>query len=354
MRLGNRNEAGHDQEKVRRALASVSLPEWEGNFLTGGVVQRIERSGDEMEIGLLLPPSTRAREQAIREAVQEVVSAKIEKTLHTQVNIDYRVQVDPRIQAKLGLSIGSIVAVASGKGGVGKSTVAVNLATSLALDGNRVGLLDADIYGPNVPMMFGVEEMPPPQNQKLVPAEAHGVRFMSMAFLMPSNQALIWRGPMLHKAIQQLFVDVSWGELDYLVVDLPPGTGDAQLSLAQTAPLTGGLIVTMPQNVSLADARRGAMAFQQLDVPILGVIENMSGSVFGEGGGQRAAGEMDLDFLGRVELDPAVREGGDQGTPIVVANPEAPAARSLRTIAQQVALRLNVLAAPAGPELKII
>ena len=187
---------------------------------------------------------------------------------------------DPRIEAKLGIPIKNIVAVASGKGGVGKSTVSVNLAVSLAQTGAQVGLLDADIYGPNIPIMMGVDAMPPVVGGKLIPAEAHGVRFMSMGFLLPPEQALIWRGPMLHKAIQQLFSDVDWGALDYLIVDLPPGTGDAQLSLAQIAPLSGGLIVTMPQMVSVADARRGAAAFEQLEVPILGVIENMSGEVF--------------------------------------------------------------------------
>ena len=169
---------------------------------------------------------------------------------------------DPRIEAKLGIKIKNIVAVASGKGGVGKSTVSVNLAVSLAQTGAAVGLLDADIYGPNIPIMMGVDEMPPVEAGKLIPAEAHGVRIMSMGFLLPPEQALIWRGPMLHKAIQQLFTDVRWGELDYMIVDLPPGTGDAQLSLAQIAPLTGGLIVTMPQMVSVADARRGAAAFR--------------------------------------------------------------------------------------------
>ena len=164
---------------------------------------------------------------------------------------------DPRIEAKLGIPIKNIVAVASGKGGVGKSTVSVNLAVSLAQTGAQVGLLDADIYGPNIPIMMGVDAMPPVVGGKLIPAEAHGVRFMSMGFLLPPEQALIWRGPMLHKAIQQLFSDVGWGALDYLIVDLPPGTGDAQLSLAQIAPLSGGLIVTMPQMVSVADARQG-------------------------------------------------------------------------------------------------
>ena len=261
---------------------------------------------------------------------------------------------DPRIQEKLGLPIKNIVAVASGKGGVGKSTVSVNLALALAQTGAQVGLLDADIYGPNIPIMMGVDEMPPVEAGKLIPAEAHGVRFMSMGFLVPPNQALIWRGPMLHKAIQQLFTDVRWGELDYLIVDLPPGTGDAQLSLAQIAPLSGGLIVTMPQKVSVTDARRGAAAFQQLDVPILGIIENMSGEIFGGGGGATAARELHATLLGVIALDADISAGGDSGQPIVMAKPESAAAVTFRALAQKVVAELRALAGGSQPQLKII
>ena len=261
---------------------------------------------------------------------------------------------DPRIEAKLGIPIKNIVAVASGKGGVGKSTVSVNLAVSLAQSGARVGLLDADIYGPNIPIMMGVDAMPPVEAGKLIPAEAHGVRFMSMGFLLPPEQALIWRGPMLHKAIQQLFSDVDWGELDYMIVDLPPGTGDAQLSLAQIAPLSGGLIVTMPQMVSVADARRGAAAFEQLEVPILGVIENMSGEVFGHGGGETAARELDTDLLGVVALEAEISASGDRGRPIVAANPAGAAAATFGELAQKVVAQLRALSGGSQPQLKIV
>ncbi len=261
---------------------------------------------------------------------------------------------DPRIEAKLGVPIKNIIAVASGKGGVGKSTVSVNLAVSLAQTGVQVGLLDADIYGPNIPIMMGVDEMPPVEAGKLVPAEAHGVRFMSMGFLLPPEQALIWRGPMLHKAIQQLFTDVSWGELDYLIVDLPPGTGDAQLSLAQIAPLSGGLIVTMPQMVSVADARRGAAAFEQLEVPILGVIENMSGEIFGSGGGDTAARELNTTLLGVIGLDADVSAAGDLGRPIVTARPESAAARTFHSLAQKVVAQLRAVSGGSQPQLKIV
>ncbi|MDE0068446.1 MAG: Mrp/NBP35 family ATP-binding protein [Caldilineaceae bacterium] len=261
---------------------------------------------------------------------------------------------DPRIEAKLGVPIKNIIAVASGKGGVGKSTVSVNLAVSLARTGAQVGLLDADIYGPNIPIMMGVDEMPPVEEGKLIPAEAHGVRFMSMGFLLPPEQALIWRGPMLHKAIQQLFSDVRWGELDYLVVDLPPGTGDAQLSLAQIAPLTGGLIVTMPQMVSVADARRGAAAFEQLEVPILGVVENMSGEIFGSGGGETAASELGATLLGTVGLDADVSASGDLGVPIVAARPESDAARTFFALAHKVVAQLRAVSGGNQPQLRIV
>ena len=261
---------------------------------------------------------------------------------------------DPRIEAKLGIPIKNIIAVASGKGGVGKSTVSVNLAVSLAQTGVQVGLLDADIYGPNIPIMMGVDAMPPVLAGKLVPAEAHGVRFMSMGFLLPPEQALIWRGPMLHKAIQQLFTDVSWGELDYLIVDLPPGTGDAQLSLAQIAPLSGGLIVTMPQMVSVADARRGAAAFKQLEVPILGVIENMGGEIFGGGGGDTVARELNTTLLGVIGLDADVSASGDLGRPIVAARPESAAARTFHSLAQKVVAQLRAVSGGSQPQLKIV
>ena len=264
------------------------------------------------------------------------------------------VPADPRIEAKLGIAIKNIVAVASGKGGVGKSTVSVNLAVSLAQTGAAVGLLDADIYGPNIPIMMGVDEMPPVEAGKLIPAEAHGVRIMSMGFLLPPEQALIWRGPMLHKAIQQLFTDVRWGELDYMIVDLPPGTGDAQLSLAQIAPLTGGLIVTMPQMVSVADARRGAAAFEQLEVPILGVIENMSGEVFGSGGGETAARELGTGLLGVVALEAEISASGDRGRPIVAANPAGAAARTFGELAGKVVAQLRAVSGGSQPQLKIV
>lgn len=256
--------------------------------------------------------------------------------------------------------VNHVIAVSSGKGGVGKSTVAVNLAVSLALSGVRVGLLDADIYGPNIPMMMGATKAPEQKDGKIIPAEAHGVKLISMAFFVPEDTAVVWRGPMVHTAIQQFFRDVLWGELDYLLIDLPPGTGDAQLTLSQLVPLRGAVTVTTPQNVALYDVRKGVMMFQKVNVPMLGLIENMSGfvcshchhttDIFSTGGGERAAEKMGIPFLGRIPLDPAIRSGGDSGMPIVVADPASPQSKAFREIADK--LRAAVEGAKAsGPSL---
>jgi ATP-binding protein involved in chromosome partitioning len=243
------------------------------------------------------------------------------------------------------------IAISSGKGGVGKSTVAVNLAVALAQQGARVGLMDADMYGPNVPMMMGVRKQPEQQEGKLLPAESHGVKLISMGFFVPEETPLTWRGPMIHTAIQQFFRDVLWGELDYLLIDLPPGTGDAQLSISQLVPLSGAVIVTTPQEVALHDSRKGLVMFQKVNVPLLGIIENMSyfvcgkcgerTEIFSYGGGERAAEKLGIPFLGRIPIDPAIRAGGDTGMPIVVANPTSPQAKAFMEIASGLMARLG-------------
>ncbi len=259
-------------------------------------------------------------------------------------------------------TIKSAIAVASGKGGVGKSTVAVNLAVSLARTGAVVGLLDADIYGPNVPTMMGVVNMPPQSGDGLTPAEAYGVKLMSIGFLVPPNQPLIWRGPMLHSAIRQFVEDVLWGEIDYLIIDLPPGTGDAQLSIAQNLPLTGGIIVTLPQQVSREDAVRGLEMFRSMEVPILGVIENMSYlelpngevmDIFGRGGGEQLASEAGVPFLGAIPMDPSVRVGGDQGQPIVLTHPENAVSQSFQEILDRILTQLDSGPSEASPKIEI-
>ena len=242
-------------------------------------------------------------------------------------------------------ALGKIIAISSGKGGVGKSTVTVNLATALAKKGRHVGLLDADIYGPDIPRMMGVQVAPPVENEKIVPPEAFGVKLMSLGFMIERDQPAIWRGPIVMKIINQFLRDVKWGRLDYLFVDMPPGTGDAQLSLVQAAHLAGAVIVTTPQDVAVGDALRGAKMFERVGVPIIGVVENMSWyempdatklPIFGSGGGARLALELGVPLLGEIPLYQPVREGGDAGTPVVVGAPDSPAARAMISIAETI------------------
>jgi ATP-binding protein involved in chromosome partitioning len=247
-----------------------------------------------------------------------------------------------------------VVAIASGKGGVGKSTTSVNLACALAATGATVGLMDADIYGPSIPRMMGISREPYVADKKMIPVEAHGVRLISMGFLVEEQAALIWRGPMLMGAIKQFITDVAWGELDYLLVDLPPGTGDVSMSLAQTVPLSGAVVVSTPQTVALLDAQRGVTMFEKLEVPVLGVVENMSAficpecgtstPIFAEGGAEAFANEKKMPFLGAVPLEPAVREAGDGGTPVVLSHPHSHSARALRAVADGMVRQLSITA----------
>jgi ATP-binding protein involved in chromosome partitioning len=271
----------------------------------------------------------------------------------TEVKIAFSSSVpnDGRSRGLIDKPIRNAVAIGSGKGGVGKTTIAVNASVALAQVGAKVGLLDADIYGPNVPIMMGVDRLPPPQNERMIPAEAYGVKLISMSFLVKPEQPLIWRGPMLHSAIRQFIADVEWGELDYLIIDLPPGTGDAPLSVSQSLPLSGAVIVTLPQQVSLDDARRGLEMFRTMKVPILGIVENMSYleladgtkmDVFGEGGAKKLAEEAGAPYLGMIPLDPTVREGGDAGVPVIIGHPESNVAMALRTVSEAIAAKISV------------
>jgi ATP-binding protein involved in chromosome partitioning len=244
-------------------------------------------------------------------------------------------------------NLGKIIAISSGKGGVGKSTVATNLAVALAQRGARVGLMDADIYGPNIPRMMGVNAPPPVENEKIIPLQAHGVKIMSLGFMIERDQPAIWRGPIIMKIITQFLRDVQWGELDYFLVDMPPGTGDAQLSLVQATMVHGAIIVTTPQEVASGDALRGAKMFERVAVPVLGIVENMSyficphcqnkHRIFGEGGGKNLADELHVPLLAEVPFFPAVLSGGDRGEPIVVSEPDTPAAQALTELAGKLA-----------------
>jgi len=340
------------QDRVLDALKTVQEPELHKDLVTLGMIKDlvVEDGNVSFTVELTTPacPLKNRIESESRQAVSKVDGVK-------QVNIKMgsRVRSDGKQRDQFELPIKNIVAIASGKGGVGKSTVAVNVAVSLAQTGAKVGLLDADIYGPNIPTMMGVEELPAQQGKKLTPAEAYGVKMISIGFMVKPDQPLIWRGPLLHSAIQQFLQDVEWGELDYLVVDMPPGTGDVQLSLAQHVPLSGGVIVTLPQAVSLEDARRGLEMFRKLNVTLLGVIENMSFlelpdgqrmEVFGSGGGKRLAKAAQVEFMGEIPMDPSVRIGGDNGVPIVVSKPDSAPARMLRSVAEKIAASLSVAA----------
>ncbi len=350
--MTGQNIANITEADVLKALSTVQEPELHNDLVTLQMIKEIVISGNTVSFTILLTtPACPLRGQMERESIEAV--QRLAGATAVNVRFDALVRADHRIIGKLNIPVKNIIAVASGKGGVGKSTVSTNLAVSLALDGAKVGVLDADIYGPNIPIMFGLTGRPRINNGKMVPFERYGVEVISMGFLMPDGEAVVWRGPMLHKAIQQLFTDVEWGELDYLIVDLPPGTGDAQLSLAQSVPLTGGVIVTGPQAVSVADALRGATAFKRLEVPIIGVVENMSGEIFGSGGGEDAARKLKVDFLARVPLDARVRAGGDDGTPIVISHPESATAREFRNFSRVVAAKVSVMNILPDPELNI-
>jgi ATP-binding protein involved in chromosome partitioning len=328
-------------ESILAALSKVQEPELHRDLVTLDMIRDIEINGNTVKFSIVLTtpacPLRGSIEKQAREAVMSIPGIKI-----VNIKMDSSVPNDGRNRGLLNLPIRNAVAVASGKGGVGKSTIAVNLAVALAQTGACVGLMDADIYGPNIPTMMGVHDIPGTQDNKLIPAEAYGVKLMSMGFLVKPGQPLIWRGPMLNSAIRQFLSDVEWGELDYLIIDLPPGTGDASLSLAQILPLSGVIIVTLPQAISLEDASRSLSMFRTLEVPILGVIENMRGDFFGSGGGEDLARIAKVPFLGTVPMEQSVRIGGDTGEPVVASRPNSDAAKALQAIAGKVAARISV------------
>ena len=337
------------KEAVLQALSQVQDPELRRDLVSLNMIKDIEIEGARVAITVeLTTPACPLRHQ-IQKDVERAILA-VDGVNSIEVTMGARVPEDKKIKD---LSIKNIIAVGSGKGGVGKSTVAVNLAVALAQCGAQVGLLDADIYGPNVPMMMGVNALPPtPEGKAIQPAFAHGVKVMSIGFMVSEGQPLIWRGPMLHSAIQQFLKDVDWGDLDYLIIDLPPGTGDVQLSLVQTVPLSGGVIITMPQKVSFDDAARAVSMFRKMEVPVLGVVENMSyleledGSqrrLFGEGGGEQLAGMAGAPLLANLPIEEKVREGGDEGTPVVISDPKSDSAVALMRLAMSVAARVSMM-----------
>ena len=331
-------------------LKQVKYPGFDRDIVSFGLVKNVQVENGEVSFALGFSTQDEQMREAItvaaREAVQRLPDISDIRIMGPPPSgVSGAQQPTGGGEGKITLpGVKSIVAVASGKGGVGKSTTAVNLAVALAERGDSVGLLDADIYGPSIPTMMGSKDQPGVIGQQLVPLISHGIKMMSFGFLIPEDQSVTWRGPMVHQAVQQLLRDVMWGELDCLVIDMPPGTGDAHLTLTQSVPLTGGVVVTTPQDVALIDARRGVAMFQQVNVPILGIVENMSHficphchertDIFTTGGGKRAAEALGVPFLGEIPIDASICLAGDQGIPIVKQSPESLQTQAFKSLAE--------------------
>jgi ATP-binding protein involved in chromosome partitioning len=349
-----------DSKSVLEVLRPVQDPELQKSLVELNMIRNVQIDGSTVSFTLVLTtPACPLREFIIEDCQKAVKQLPGVEEVEVEVTAETPQQKSlPDRQSVPGIK--NIVAISSGKGGVGKSSVAVNVAVALAQKGAKVGLLDADIYGPNAPNMLGLSEAKVMVRQGasgevLEPAFNYGVKLVSMAFLIDPDQPVIWRGPMLNGIIRQFLYQVEWGELDYLIVDMPPGTGDAQLTLAQAVPMAGAVIVTTPQTVSLLDARRGLKMFQQLGVNVLGIVENMSYFIppdlpdknydlFGSGGGEKTAKELNVPLLGCIPLEISLREGGDRGIPIVVAEPDSASAQAIVAIAQQIAAKVSIAA----------
>ncbi|MGE5498392.1 MAG: iron-sulfur cluster carrier protein ApbC [Syntrophothermus sp.] len=357
-------------ENILNSLKNVYDPDLRKDLVTLGMVKNIKIDGNDVSFDVeLTTPACPLKDKIKGDCIDEVKKDN-PSVRNIAINMTSRVRThsDDRKEAVLP-AVKNTIAVASGKGGVGKSTVAVNLAVALAMEGAKVGLLDADIYGPSIPLMLGINGKPQiMQDQatgKMVPLENLGIKLMSIGFLVDDSQPVIWRGPMASGAVKQFMSDVNWGELDYLIFDMPPGTGDIQLTLVQTIPLTGAVIVTTPQEVSLIDARKGLAMFSRVNVPLLGIVENMSYfiapdtgkkyDIFGTGGGEKLAGETGVPFLGGIPIDPRIRIGGDQGKPLVHDMPDTEYAGIIRTISRNLAAQVSInLISQAAKKVEII
>ncbi len=338
------------RERIIKVLKGVKYPGFNRDIVSFGLVKDIIVEGSNVTLSIVLPKPDKKLQSEIEQGVQKAVfgipgvedlSIKVGSRPQKQITSDAGAE-----KSKLP-DIKYYIAVASGKGGVGKSTIATNLSLAISKKRQKVGLMDADIWGPSAPLMMGISEKPrATADDKIVPIEKFGLKVMSIGFLVNEEDAVIWRGPMVHGAIKQFIEDVEWSGTDYLVIDLPPGTGDAQLSLAQTAPISGGVIVTTPQDVALVDVRRGILMFNKLNIPIVGIVENMSYldmpgaegkiDIFGRGGGRRMAERFEVPFLGEIPIDPRIRIGGDNGTPIVESDPQSAAGKAFFEIADRI------------------
>ena len=344
---------GVSEAAVLEALKVVQDPDLHRDIVSLGFVKQVKIDGGRVSFTIeLTTPACPVKDQMQAQARAAVAALPGVRDVTVDMTASVRSAIAPDAGRMPIPGIRNIIAVGAGKGGVGKTTVAVNLAVALAQHGSRVGMIDGDIYGPNVPIMLGVQQPLTHDGQKITPARGHGIDAVSMGFLTDADSPVIWRGPMLHGVIQQFFRDVRWPELDYLVVDMPPGTGDVALSLSQSVPVTGAVLVTTPQTVSLADTRRAVHMYRKLNIPTLGLVENMShfvcpdcgheSDIFGKGGGERLAAELEVPFLGRVPLYEPIRVGGDSGVPIVIGEPDAPAAKAIVRVAEQAAAQVSI------------
>lgn len=346
------------QESVLAALQTIKDPSVKRDIVSLNFIRDLEIKGSTVSFRLMLPSPAYSAKAKIEQAAHEAVSS-VSGVENVEIKVGSEIPRAQPIAGKQSIrGVSNIIAVSSGKGGVGKSTVAVNLAVGLAKYGAKVGLLDTDVYGPNVPIMVGVNKEPVIHGEKLVPLVAYDVKVMSLGFLNPSDNPVIWRGPMLTTAIRQFLYDVEWGDLDYLIVDMPPGTGDAQLSLAQLVPVQGAVLVTTPQEVAMADVRKAYNMFEKVHIPVLGIVENMSyfvcpncsekHAIFGSGGGEELARRFNTNLLGQVPLSTIIREGGDSGVPIVIGEPDSPQAKAFMQIAENVASEIGIAAMKGG------
>ncbi|MBI3329995.1 MAG: Mrp/NBP35 family ATP-binding protein [Nitrospinae bacterium] len=341
------------QEQVLAALSKVKEPELGRDLVSLNMIKELVVTGPCVSFTVeLTTPACPLKAQIERESREAVLGIPGVETVEMKLTSNVRAHSPASVQGAIP-GVKNIIAVASGKGGVGKSTVAANLAVALTQTGAQVGLLDADIYGPSIPLMMGITDKPRESNGHFMPPVHYGVKVMSIGFFLDLNTAVVWRGPMVGKAIQELIRGADWGELDYMVVDLPPGTGDAQLTLCQSVPVTGAVMVTTPQDVALSDVLKAIAMFEKVKIPLLGIVENMSyflcphcqqrTEIFKYGGGRAAALRLNIPFLGEIALDPAIPIGGDAGEPIVVKTPDSPQSQQFREVAGQVAARVSTL-----------
>lgn len=346
-----------NKEGVLNALKSVIDPDLRRDIVSLNFIKNLEINGNKVKFDIeLTTPACPVKDQmkqqsydAVKKQFPEAEEINITLTAQVRTNAGKKNEILPGVK--------NMIAVASGKGGVGKSTVAVNLAVALAKEGANVGLIDADIYGPSIPLMLGIEDKPKIYQDnltgKMLPLKNYGIKLMSIGFFIDNNDAVVWRGPMASGALKQFMTDIYWGEIDYLIFDMPPGTGDVQLTLTQTVPLTGAVIVSTPQPVALIDARKGLKMFEKVNVPILGIIENMSYfiapdtgnryDIFGTGGAEALAEEMNVKLLGKIPIDPRIREGGDNGNPIVYDMPDSENSKIIQQISRELAAQVSIV-----------